>query len=224
MGKSFWIILGVVIAASVGLILFAGSDSDTGNTAQNSDILAVQDIDHKRGLAGSSVTLIEYADFQCSACAAVFPVVDEMFKEFGDQVEFVTRNFPIVSIHPNSMSAHRAAEAAGAQDSFWEMHDLLYQRQRAWESTTNASGVFESYAQELGLDIDKFKEDVASQEALDHINDDANGGKTVGVQGTPTFFLNGEQLPTPRSLEEFRAVLQAAVDEASGAPAEQTSQ
>jgi len=216
MDKSFWIVLAVVIVAGAGLILFSGSDS--GSPADNttvSNILTVKETDHKRGLAGSSVTLIEYADFQCSACAAIFPVVDQIYKEFGDQIEFVTRNFPITSIHPNSMSAHRAAEAASVQDSFWEMHDLLYERQQSWSSATNAASVFEGYASELELNIDKFKEDAVSQTALDHINDDANGGKLVGVQGTPTFFLNGEQLPTPRSLEEFRAVLQAAIDEAS---------
>ncbi len=213
MGKSFWIILGVIILATIGLVLFAGPSDETTNTAENADILAVTDIDHKRGLASSSVSLIEYADFQCSACALIFPVVEQMFREFGDQVEFVARNFPLISIHPNSMSAHRAAEAASAQDSFWEMHDLLYQKQQAWSESTNATGIFEGYAAELGLDLNKYKADVVSQKAFDHINDDANGGNQVGVQGTPTFFLNGEQIPTPQSIEAFRAVLQAAVDE-----------
>lgn len=218
MGKSFWIILAVVVLASAGLIFFLGSDDDSSgaNNSSTSEILTVKDTDHKKGLADASVNLIEYTDFQCPACGAVFPVLEQMFQEFGDQVEFVVRHFPLTSIHPNAMAAHRSAQAASNQDKFWEMHDTLYERQQSWSSSTDVNRIFESYAAELGLDLDQFTSDAESEEVSKIINADVSSGQQVGVQGTPTFFLNGELLPTPRSVEEFRAAIQSALDEVNG--------
>ncbi len=220
MGKSFWAILAVVVIASVGLIFLSGSGDNNKSNNNAEEILTVQTEDHKRGLSGASVVLTEFSDFQCSACAAIFPVIDQMFREFGDRVEFVARSFPLVSIHPNSMSAHRAAEAAGTQGAFWEMHDILYVRQQSWSSASNAISIFESYANELGLDIEKYKTDAKSQVALERINTEAAGGTQLGVKGTPTFYLNDTLLPTPRTIEEFRTVLQNALDAASSTTAE----
>lgn len=216
MGKSFWAILAVIIIAGVGLILFSGTDNDTANDATSSEILAVQESDHKQGPSGASVSLIEYTDFQCPACGAVFPVVEQMLLEFGDQIEFVSRHFPLTSIHPNAMAAHRSAQAASNQGMFWEMHDMLFERQQAWSTSTDVNRIFEGYAGELGLDLEQFTTDAASEEVSKVINASISGGTAVGVQGTPTFFINGELLPTPRSVEEFRSAIQASLDEANG--------
>lgn len=223
MGKSFWAILAVLIIAVVGIILFAGSDSDTANDVSSSEILSVQESDHKQGPAGASVNLIEYTDFQCPACGAIFPVIQQMLFEFGDQIEFVSRHFPLTSIHPNAMAAHRSAEAASNQGMFWEMHDMLFERQQAWSGSTDVNRIFEGYATELGLDLDQFTTDAASEEVSKVINANVSSGSQVGVQGTPTFFINGELFPTPRSVEEFRAGIQAALDEANGASADTES-
>lgn len=217
MGKSFWIVLSVVILAAIGLIFFAPANDDTASTTENSDTSAVVKTDHRRGLDGSSITLIKYLDFQCPPCAAISPIVDLMYQEFGDRVEFVARSFSIVG--GNSMFAHRAAEAAAVQGSYWEMYDLLFQRQQSWARSTDATSVFEGYAIELGLNLNKYKEDVVSQEVLDRISADKDSGRKADVRGTPTFLLNGVQIPVPRSVEEFQTVLQAAIDEA-GSPVE----
>lgn len=222
MGKNFWIIIAVVIAAFAGIFFLMGSDEGDDTSSSSSEILVVRDTDFKRGLEGASVNIIEYADFQCPSCAAISPVTDQMFLEFGDQVEFVFRHFPLTSIHQNAMASHRAAEAAGNQGMFWEMHDLLFERQQSWASSTNAVSIFEGYAQELGLDIEIYKADASSEETSRAINQSVSEGLDVGVGGTPAFFLNGETMPIPQTVDEYRALIQEALDEAS-APTEQTA-
>lgn len=215
MNKNFWIILVVVLAAFTGLFFLVSSDNGGTTSESISSILTVRATDFKRGLEGAPVNLIEYADFQCPSCAAVNPVTEQMYVEFGDQVEFVFRHFPLTSIHQNAMAAHRAAEAAGNQGKFWEMHDLLYERQQSWASSTNAVSIFEGYAQELGLDIEQYKTDVSSESTGRAINQSVSEGLDVGVGGTPSFFLNGEAMPIPQSVEEYRTVIQEAIDSAN---------
>jgi protein-disulfide isomerase len=215
MSKNFWIILAVVLAAFAGLFFLMSSDDGNTSSESTTDILTVQSTDHKKGLEGSSVYLIEYADFQCPSCAAVNPVTNQMALEFGDQIEFVFRHFPLTSIHQNAMASHRAAEAAGNQGKFWEMHDILFERQQAWSSASNAVSIFEGYAQELELDMDQYRADASSEETSKIINQSVSGGLDVGVNGTPAFFLNGEQMPIPQTVDEYRELLQAAIDQAN---------
>lgn len=214
MGKNFWIILGVIILAAGGLVFFLGSGDDESN-GSSSEVLTVTDADFKRGPEGATVSVIEYADFQCPACSVLAPLVDEMYRQFGDQVEFVFRHFPLTTIHPNAMAAHRAAQAAGNQGMFWEMHDLLFQRQQAWASVTSPNAIFESYAQELNLDINQFSQDASSEEASKAINSSVSGGLEVGVSGTPSYFVAGTKIDTPQSVEEFTSAIQAALDVAN---------
>lgn len=215
MGKSFWIILGVIIAASIGLIFLVSSGDDSGNPASVSEALEITDADHTKGIENASVQLVEYSDFQCPACGALFPIVDQVVKDYEDQIIYAFRHFPIVSIHPNAMAAARAAESAGYQDMFWEMHDTLFIRQNEWSPSSNATTIFEGYASELGLDIDEFQEGVTSEEASKTINSSLSVATGIGVNATPTYFINGEQIPTPQSVEEFSATIQAALDAAN---------
>lgn len=214
MGKSFWVILGIILVASVGLIFFVSSDDSAGTPASTAEALELTDSDHTQGADNASVVVIEYSDFECPACGALYPLTKQVTSLFADQVTFAYRHFPLVSIHQNAMAASRAAESAGYQGMFWEMHDMLFERQQEWSGVTNATAIFESYASGLGLDIDEYRVGVASEEASKTINSSLSVGTSIGVNATPTYFVNGEQIPTPQSVEEFSTVIQAALDSA----------
>jgi len=122
-------------------------------------------------------------------------------------VKFVVRYFPLPG-HKNSMTAASAVEAAGKQGKYWEMHDVVFENQRDWGEKQIATPViFEGYAKQLGLDLTKFQQDVISQEVKSRIERDKNTGTTLGIQGTPTFFLNGIKIENPRGYEEFKKIL-----------------
>ncbi len=170
--------------------------------------------DHVKGSPQNAITVIEYLDFECQACGAYHPVIKKMEAEFGEQVTFVARHFPLGG-HRNAMPAALAVEAAGRQGKFWEMHDLLFERQSEWGGKTSATPeVFVALADELGLDMTQFEQDVASEEVRARVEKDVTEGRALGVQGTPSFFLNGTRLQNPTSEEAFRAVLETAIAEA----------
>lgn len=129
----------------------------------------------------------EYVDFQCEACYAYYPVVKEVKEKYKDRVKFQVKNFPISSSHPN------ARKAAAKQDKFFEVHDLIFERQKLWQNDRSAAAVFESYTREIGLDMEVYKKDVASSETGVIINADLNEVKKLGGNGTPTFVLNGKK-------------------------------
>lgn len=234
MQKGFWVALVGIIVVLFGVFLLAGGKADeSDNPFAFSDPLVINENDNVKG-TGTSVTFIEYGDFECPGCGAFAPILAAVEEEFQDEVTFVYRHNPLTTIHPNALAAHRAAEAARAQGQFWEMHDLLFARQGEWVaqvgvSTEQAIDIFEGYAVELGLDIDQFNADRSSDETSDRINAQIDSGQALGVTGTPTLLINGQQIDTPRSVEELREVLQAAIDEANAAdqtgslPAEQPS-
>lgn len=205
MSKRFMIILALCIALFVGLIVFTGDDAGAPDDNQ-----PVETSSHTQG--EGIVTLVEYGDFQCPACGGYYPILQAVKAQYGDQLTFQFRHFPIVSIHPNAMSAHRAAEAAGRQDKFFEMHDMLYENQNAWTGSSNPAATFEGYAQSLDLDMEKYKADVASSNVLDVINKDITAGKDLDVQSTPAFFIDGKKIgENPRDVEGFSALIDEAL-------------
>jgi protein-disulfide isomerase len=205
MSKRFLIILLALFTVFIGVIIFSKQDEQN-----NADVDTASGSSHISGGENTPVTLVEFGDFQCPACASYYPVLDQVKDEYGDKITFQFRHFPLVNIHPNAMAAHRAAEAAGQQEKFWEMHDLLYQRQQLWKDSQNPAQVFEDYATELGLNIDQYKGAVSSQAVLDVINADIKIGQDVGAQSTPTFVLNGEVLENaPQSFEGFQELIDA---------------
>ena len=144
----------------------------------------------------SKVTLIEYGDFQCPSCATVSPKVNALAKKYGEKITFIYRNFPL-SIHPNALSAAAAAEAAGLQGKYWEMHDLLYEKQTEWGSAnaTERTEFYKKYAKEVGVkDEEKFIEDMKSSNISKKIAFDKALGVDAKITGTPSFFLNGEEI------------------------------
>jgi protein-disulfide isomerase len=166
--------------------------------------------DHVRGSASAAVTLVEYGDYECPYCGEAHPVVQELLAQQGEHVLFVFRNFPLSQMHPHAEHAAEAAEAAGAQRRFWEMHDLLYERQDALEDDDLLS-----YAAEIALgDVGRFQVELARHTHAARVREDFMGGVRSGVNGTPTFFINGRRHDGPFDLR----TLTEAVTLATGAP------
>ncbi|MBI5045735.1 MAG: DsbA family protein [Candidatus Niyogibacteria bacterium] len=181
----------------------------TGTHQTASLAVAVGGEDIFKGGADAKAVLVEYSDFQCPACARYAPMVKAAAEEFGSNIKVVYRHFPLNSIHKNADLAARAAESAGLQGKFWEMHDLIFENQSAWAESGSAEGIFTELAHGLGLNADKFKEDLASSRVKSAVNDDLRSGELSSVAGTPTFFLNGKIIPNPRSLDEFKKIISA---------------
>ncbi len=205
MNKQFFAVIIVVILGLVGILAITSNKKDTANNGSTS---SGQLSSHVVGPAESKVTLIEYGDFQCPACKSYYPLVKELKTTYADKVTFQFRNYPLVQIHPNAFVGSRAAEAAGKQGKFFEMHDLLYENQDTWAPTQNPTSFFEQYAQQLGLNVDQFKADMNSAAVADTINADVKAGQALGANSTPTFVLNGKKIDkNPQSPEEFKKLL-----------------
>lgn len=204
MNKIGWIIFSVVVVLVLGGLVawtrIANPPIDLTGVANNSVVAASDQngniADHTKGSESNKILLIEYGDYQCPSCGDAYPNVNTLMEEYGDDVTLVFRNFPLTAIHPNARAAAAVAEAAGLQGKFWEMHDKLYVSQNDWSGldASKRTTVFNSYAQDLGLDMDKFNADVAGKETGQKINFDMALGKSVDVAATPTFFLNGKKL------------------------------
>lgn len=191
MSKQFWAVLIVIVAVLVGVFAFTGKEdkSSSGSTKVTAS-------KHITGEGKKGVTLLEYGDFQCPACQQYETVVEQVREKYKSDIYFQFRNFPLTSLHPNAFAAARAAEAANLQGKFWEMHDTLYQTAN-WQQWTGASAptsFFNQYAGQLGLDVNKFKEDYASEKVNDIVNADLSEANKLGLTGTPSFFLNGKKL------------------------------
>jgi protein-disulfide isomerase len=195
-------------------MLSSGSPTPEKKAAVSEDattLLTVAPDDYIKGKVGGQVTLVEYVDFECEACAAFFPLVKQLEKDFSNDLQIVIRYFPLPG-HRNGMPAALAVEAAGQQGKFFEMHDLLYTEQKKWgEKPTPTPEVFEAYAQQLGLDMEKFKVAVNSPETKARVERDIESGKALGNTGTPSFYLNGKKLQ-PNSYDEFKKAVQAEID------------
>jgi len=162
--------------------------------------------EHQSGNPAAAVTLVEYADFQCPACAAYDPVVRQLETEFKDRVRFVFKNFPL-SMHQNGVPSAQAAEAAGLQGKFFEMKDMLYAKQREWSDSIGPKNVFADYARSLGLNVDQFKKDYGSRSVKNKIESDRAEGLALELRGTPSFVLNGRLIENPQSYEAFRELI-----------------
>jgi len=142
--------------------------------------------DHAEGSADAFVTLMEYGDYQCPYCGAAYPVVKRLQKTLGKKLRFVFRNFPLTQAHPYALIAAEAAEAAALQGKFWEMHDLLYERQAFLEPD-----IIPSWAESIRLNLEQFGNDIRQGVPEKRIKEDRQSGIRSGVNGTPTFFING---------------------------------
>ena len=198
-------VVGLVIAAMV----FATTPKGTINTKQTASIGNLLDQNTNgewtKGNPNASLTLVEYSDFQCPACGTYYPIVKQLMGEFGDRVKLVYRHFPLRQVHESADLAARAAEAAGVQGKFWEMHDTLFENQKRWTLIPFAAETaILNYAKSLGLTINQFKNDLNSPETETKVENNYQSGISAGVNHTPTFFINGKEIQNPQSYDEFR--------------------
>jgi protein-disulfide isomerase len=156
----------------------------------------INEKDHCRGKGDALVTVVEYGDFECPHCGAAYPVIKEVQKREGDKMRFVFRNFPLAQSHPHATHAAYAAEAAGKQEKFWEMHDMIFENQNALEDEDLIS-----YAKVLSLNVGQFRKDMASEKIIKKVKDDFMDGVRSGVNGTPTLFINGIRFDGPSEVD-----------------------
>lgn len=207
MSKQF---IAVIIVVVLGLFGVFSLTKKSGN-GSGSSAGAAQPSEHKQGAGKKGVLLIEYGDLQCPACKSYYPIVKQVQQVYGDDITFQFRNYPLNQIHPHAFEAARAAEAAGKQGKFFEMHDLMYENQDSWSQAPGVSAIFEGFAQELGLNLDQFKADVTSEAVADTINADIKAGQAVGANSTPTFVLDGKKIDSPSDLDGFKQLIDAAI-------------
>jgi protein-disulfide isomerase len=159
--------------------------------------------DHFQGPADAAVTLVEYGDYECPHCGRAYPIVKDIQQRMGRRLRFVYRNFPLRESHPHAQHAAEAAEAAGAQGKFWEMHDRLFERQFALEGE-----YLIEYAGDLGLDVARFRKELQGGMFEPRVREDFRSGVTSGVNGTPTFFINGVRHDESWEVEPLLAALE----------------
>lgn len=193
LGFSFW-----------GLIRLGSSqNSGTGDVLSAS----VTNSDWHLGPEIAPITIVEYGDFQCPACALYEPMLRQAVSEFGSNLRFVYRNFPLRQIHANAQISAQAAGAAGAQSAFWKMHDMLFNNQKEWSSSMDPKSIFAAYVKDLGLNVEQFNKDLNSDKVKEKIDSDYRSGLDSKVNSTPTFFVNGEKMKNPQNYDQLKEVI-----------------
>ncbi|MCA9354519.1 MAG: thioredoxin domain-containing protein [Candidatus Kaiserbacteria bacterium] len=206
--KNPWVAVGVVV-----VLLIIGSVFLSNQSAQESNE-SITITDHVKGNPEASVMLTEYSDFQCPACSSFQPVVESVLEQYGDQIRFEYRHFPLITIHPHALRAAIAAEAAGQQGKFFEFHDLLFQNQQEWSTVAVPTTFFVKYAEELELDIEQFRSQLNSSLLEERVRSQFDEARELGLTGTPSFLLNGQKMKY-ETLDEFLGQIAAAIDPSS---------
>lgn len=202
-------VLAVALAVLVGVIVV--NQNNKPSVTATSEAPVRPDSHRLSTAADGKTTVVEFLDFECESCLAAYPSVEKLRAEYGNRITYVVRYFPIAS-HPNAFNAAHAAEAAARQDKFEPMYKKLFDNATAWgHQQQSQAAVFESYAQELGLDMTRFKADVASAEVAARVKADATDGENAGVQGTPTFFINGEKFDGRPDYDGLKAAIDASL-------------
>lgn len=164
---------------------------------------------HTLGPPNAPVRIEEFGDFQCPPCGMFHPILKQMEQEFGDKLLVTFREFPLTGNHPHALAAASAAEAAGLQNKFWEMHGMIFDHQKDWTAAFDVRSIFEGYAKQIGLDLERFKRDVDSDRVEQRIFLDGKRGHSMGVNSTPTVFMNGREVPFEQlPPEKFRVLIE----------------
>jgi protein-disulfide isomerase len=210
---TFFVVVTLAIGAGVYFSSRDGGTAGSGGTQAEGEAQVVRENSHRLSSAtDSNVTFVEFLDFECEGCRAAFPAVEQLRAQYGQQVTFVARYFPMPG-HFNGERAARAVEAAAQQGQFEPMYQKMFETQDQWgEKQVPADDVFRGYATELGLDIAAWEEAYNAPATLDRINEDVADGTALGVQGTPTFFVNGKQLEI-KTYADLGAAIQKALGE-----------
>src|SRR6266850_1986796 len=189
------LIIAIVLLVSViGGVVFLRSRQIPDSAGNPQPASEVPPETAKKVPADTVVTLEEFGDYQCPPCGELHPTLKKLKAEFGPNLNFIFRNYPLSEIHKNALLAAQAAEAARVQNRFWEMHDLLYESQKVWSDDVNPKPIFIKFARDLGLDTDRFVRDQESGEVKLRIEADRETGAKLGVNGTPSVFINGRRL------------------------------
>lgn len=198
-----WWTIGIVgtIGLLFGLAQLGGGPSESAVSAA----LTINDQDHVTGEATAPVTIVEYSDFQCPACAYYYPILKDVKTKAGAKLRIVYRHFPLRQSHKYAQIAAQASIAASKQGKFWEMHDLLFERQRSWPLATDVTKTMKDYAGELGLNADQFAADLDSSETKDRVERDIASGTSLKLLGTPTVYINGKAFATPFTADKLLA-------------------
>jgi protein-disulfide isomerase len=218
-----FVIIGGVLVAVIAAVVLMSQRAATDATAQQNmsagatpagprQVAAGAPDPYQRGGARAPVMLEEFSDFQCPACGGLEPGLRKVVNDYGERVRLTFRNYPL-PMHRYAFFAARAAEAAGQQGKFWEMHDALYDNQKEWSDSMEPRVQFDSYATRLGLDVQRFKADMERQDLTDRIKADMQRGNSLNVRGTPTVYLNGRELLPGKLVteEDLRREIDAAL-------------
>jgi len=218
MDRRFLGILGAIIIIFIGIFAISQNSNDKNSSGSGAK---AQPTNHVTGQGQKHVTLVEYGDYQCPICESYYLPVKQVVAQFNQAIYFQFRNLPLSQIHQNSFAGARAAEAAGLQNKYWQMHDMLYEQNnwQQWTNSNNPSQFFNDYAKQLGLNVEQFKKDYASDKVNDAVNADLAAFKKTGQQqATPTFFLDGQYIDNTKvsgsngpSVSKFAAVINAEI-------------
>lgn len=191
----FLIIAALLIAVVVVVgVLWKSSKRGPGtNSTNNGSEPQGAQPPHVRGNPNAPVTVEEFADFECPSCGVYYPELKKIETEFGERLRVIFRERPLVPTHEHALIAAQAAEAAGLQNRFWEMHDKLYENQKTWAAAKDVVPMFVDYAKQIGLDADRFMRDLNGEVVVARIFQDGKRAHALGVNGTPTFFVNGKE-------------------------------
>lgn len=194
-----FLIIGIVLAAALALVWIALTPSKPSGQPQNASPTPTAEVPdgaepaHLRGDAKAAVTIEEFGDFQCGACGGYYPELKKMEADFGDRLRVIFRERPLIPPHEHALIAAQAAEAAGLQGRFWEMHDKLYENQATWTVAKDLVPVFVDYAKQIGVDPDRFMKDLNGEAVAQRIFLDGRRAHALGINSTPTFFVNGKE-------------------------------
>lgn len=196
-------IAGLVVVGAILLMIITPNTSEAPKIVDTAYLVATSS--HMTAKKGAKVTVVEFGDYQCPACGATEPIFEQVIAAYAanPNFNFVFRNFPL-PMHGNALIAAEAAEAAGAQGKFWEMHHLLYTNQNDWAESTNPIDFFTTYATTLGLNVTKFKTEVENKKYQSVIDADQSDGNAANVSWTPTIYINGELQQSTPSFSEFK--------------------
>lgn len=208
------VLLGIGIATIVLLIggVFYLSGTNPAVTSEGTiDKKVLIAGKNTKGKKSATVTVVEFSDFQCPACGAFHPDMKKILSDYNGKIYFIYRHFPL-PLHKNAMKAAQAAEVAGAENKFWQMHDKLFETQSEWSEIVDPTSLFVGYAKSLDIDEEKFKKALDEGTHLSLIQKDLQDGNKAGVNATPTIFVNGKKVEGATSIADLTAKVRTAID------------
>jgi len=199
------IVIAVILAGGAAMVL---TKQSAGTPETSNASLVPKGGGRFRGPANAPITLMEFGDYQCPTCGAYAPIVLDLMKRYPTQIRLEFHHFPLVQLHPNAMAAALAAEAAGDQGKFFEMHDTIFAHQQDWSRLPNPESEFMIYAGQLGLNVNQFMQATRSPDVQSRVLQDVVRARDANVNAVPAFFINGEAIQLPNNLDAFSAVIQ----------------